>query len=161
MSTTGGSTLYVMKPNMRQFRDAVKQMRLEMQLFFFYGSLREGYWNQFVLSNGAKKLGVGETVKPFELYIGSGRVPCICPGGATPVKGDVYEVGNQDSKRIYQLENGYKHKEEEIKLSDGTTVKATLFYSDKPEDNPYMRAGASLILNGDYTTVIGKNGQKL
>lgn len=128
-----------------------------MKLFFFYGSLRKGYWNQAHLSKEAEYVGTGKTVKPFGLYIGK-AVPTVVPcDGKTPLTGDLYRLNDYDAKRIYWLESGYKHDEFEVEV-DGQTYKATIFYHDSPEDCAYIMGNFTHVVSGDYTKVMNPDG---
>ena len=132
-----------------------------MKLFFFYGSLRTGYWNQYVLPKTARKVGNAETVSPFQLYVGKSRIPTCVPGGDNPLKGEVYEVENKDTSRIYSLEFGYKDQTIKAQLEDGTLVEAVIFHHDDPKDCNYLRGGYEFVPSGDYTKVIKPNGDRV
>lgn len=132
-----------------------------MKNFFFYGSLRTGYWNQRVLSSKAIKVADAQTVEPHELYIGkTGTVPTAVPGGGTFLRGEVYSLNKEDERSVRALEAGYHPREIEVSLKDGEIVKATIFGHDKPEDCPYIRANFVKI-PGDYTKSVAKNGERL
>jgi gamma-glutamylcyclotransferase (GGCT)/AIG2-like uncharacterized protein YtfP len=129
--------------------------------FFFYGSLRTGYWNQYVLPKTAENLGLAKTVKPFQLYVGRSRVPTCVPGGETPLVGEVYSVDKKDSKDIFFLEVGYEHGEFEVELEDGSKVMATIFHHNDPKDCDYLKGGYMFVPSGDYTKVIKPNGERI
>lgn len=129
--------------------------------FFFYGSLRTGYWNQHVLPKTAEKLGDAKTVQPFQLYVGKSHVPTCVPGGDNPLVGEVYSVDKKDTDSIFWLETGYKHGEFEAQLEDGSIVSVTIFYHDDPRDCGYLRGGYEFVPSGDYTKVIKPNGERV
>lgn len=133
-----------------------------MRLFFFFGSLREGYWNQRVLSKDARKICTTQTREPFALYIDEhGTVPTAVPGeGKKLLWGDVYALNEKDAHRVETLEYGYKSKTILVELDDESLVDATIYYHDKAGDCPYIRKPV-LVPNGDYTTVVSKTGGRL
>src|SRR5687768_2106299 len=105
--------------------------------FFFYGSLRTGYWNQHVLPRDAENLGLAKTVTPFQLYVGKSHIPTCVPGGDHPLIGEVYSVDKKDSKDIFWLEAGYEHGQFEVMLEDGSILNATIFHHKDPKDCGY------------------------
>lgn len=129
-------------------------------LFFFFGSLRQGYWNNRILSSSATCLGNAQTVEPCALYIGvRGTVPTCVPGeGSTPLKGEVWELNQADARRVYDLETGYLSDDFDVRLADGTLVQATIFHHKDAEDCYYMAGGPEVVASGDYTTVVGMEG---
>lgn len=132
-------------------------------LFFFFGSLRTGYWNQRILSSRAKALGVARTVEPFALYISNrGTVPtCVPQSGDTPLTGEVYELDELDASATYCLETGYDHGTFDVVLDNGEIVQATIFHHKSPAACYYMSGGPLLIPSGDYTQAIAPNGDRI
>lgn len=76
----------------------------EKKNIFVYGTLKKGYWNNYLL-DGAKFLGEALTDKPYRL-LGTG-VPYAVPeeydDGGLPVKGEVYEI--ETGRHLSRLDN--------------------------------------------------------
>lgn len=133
-------------------------------LFFFYGSLRSGYWNQRVLRENPTRLGNSTTVLPFELYVGSSltsTVPTVVPGaGKVPLHGELYRLSKNDALSVYRLETGYKDGQFEV-TCEGRRYMAHIFHHDAPQDCSYLRGGYVLVPRGDYTDVVRPDGHKV
>jgi gamma-glutamylcyclotransferase (GGCT)/AIG2-like uncharacterized protein YtfP len=131
--------------------------------FFFFGSLRSGYWNQRILSNRSHLIGPAETVDPFALYIGKhGTVPtCVPKEGSTPLKGEVWELAETDIPRVYMLETGYDHGTFPVTLKDGEIVEAVIFHHKDAKACYYMNGGPTLVPSGDYTLAVTKDGERI
>lgn len=131
-----------------------------MNLFFFYGSLRTGYWNQRILSKSARKIGDAQTVQPFELYVGKrGHVPtCVPVEQGNVLHGELYELNDVDARRVEQLETGYNVDYFDVVVG-GETHTARIYHHTSPEDCSYLRGGHFLVPTGDYTSVVSKTGE--
>ena len=134
-----------------------------MKNFFFYGSLRTGYWNNLrVLSKDAVRVGDATTVKPFKLYLGlKGTVPTVVPGGKTLLHGELYQLNEKDSQKVFWLESGYESDEFEVVLDDGTIVNAMIFHHDSPEDCGYLSKDHVVVASGDYTKAVKTDGSRI
>ena len=133
------------------------------KLFFFYGSLRSGYWNQRVLPKEARLVTRGKTDLGFALYVGCrGNVPtCIPNVGHTPLVGEVWEVPESDVANIYGLEAGYECGDFNVTGEDGLSYLVPIFHHSSPEDCAYLRGGFDLIPSGDYTQEVSTKGERL
>lgn len=132
------------------------------KLFFFFGSLRRGYWNNTRLSNTAQFLGDGKSLTPFSLYVGArGTVPTCCPDPkGVPLVGELYALGERDAASVYMLETGYKSGTFKVKLNDAEEeVEAVIFYHDSPKACYYISGEPVLIPSGDYADKIGRDGE--
>lgn len=129
-------------------------------LFFFYGSLRRGYWNNRILSSAAEYVGPARTLKPFALYIGKqGHVPTCSPNvGETPLQGELWKLNDRDASNVRRLETGYEEGSFEVLLKDGTTHTAFIYHHTDPKACWYLAGGPQLIPSGDYTDAIEKDG---
>jgi gamma-glutamylcyclotransferase (GGCT)/AIG2-like uncharacterized protein YtfP len=78
-------------------------------MFFFYGSLMQGYWNNRILDPGGTKIGTGKTVAFFDLYVGKfGPVPCVVPNAhGAPLCGELWQLDDEAAMRVRRLEMGY------------------------------------------------------
>lgn len=133
------------------------------KLFFFFGSLRTGYWNQRILSDSAKRLGLARTLLPFALYISEGgTVPTTIPNlGTTPLIGEVFALNEQDSRSVFRLETGYESGTFQVRLENGDVVEAIIFHHTSPAACYYMSGKPVLIPSGDYTQAIAPNGARM
>lgn len=132
-------------------------------LFFFFGSLRSGYWNQRIIQDPSSHLmGLAETVEPCALYIGAhGTVPTCIPGeGSTPLKGELWSLGERDIPRVFMLETGYESGTFPVRLKDGSVQEALIFHHKTAKACYYMAGGPILVPSGDYTLEIGKDGER-
>lgn len=131
-------------------------------LFFFFGSLRRGYWNNGILSEDAVFIGSGRTTAPFNLYIGrQGHVPTCTPDPAgVPLVGELYALNPRDASNVYRLETGYEHASFEVQLADGQRHQATIFHHTDPKACYYLGGEPVLIASGDYTDAIAPDGQR-
>lgn len=130
-------------------------------LFFFFGSLRRGYWNQGILSEDAVFIGSGRTTAPFKLYIGKqGHVPTCTPDSSgVPLIGELYALNPRDAVNVYRLETGYESGSFEVELADGQLHQATIFHHTDPKACSYLWGGPVLIPSGDYTDAIAPDGR--
>lgn len=132
-------------------------------LFFFFGSLRSGYWNNRILSSAAKFLGRARTVQPFALYIGrTGSVPTCTPEvGDVPMQGELWALNARDASSVYGLETGYEHGTFPVVLAEDNVVhQATIFYHSNPATCWYLAGGPQVIPSGDYTDAINPEGHQ-
>lgn len=134
-------------------------------LFFFFGSLRKGYWNNGMLSEDAVYLGPARTVKGFNLFIGkSGHVPTCQPdAAASPMIGEVWALSGRDESNVYSLETGYEHGVFQVTLLEKPEeiLEATIFHHTKPETCWYLSGGPVLVPSGDYTDVVTREGRRV
>lgn len=134
------------------------------KLFFFFGSLRTGYWNQRILSSKATLLGLARTVLPFALYISErGTVPTTVPNeGSTPLIGEVYALDDDDAARVFRLETGYDSGEFQVEFADGSgTAQVTIFHHKSAKACGYISGKPLLIESGDYTLAITPQGERI
>ncbi len=75
-----------------------------MSLIFVYGTLKPGYYNNYLL-NGQKNLGKITVNIPYKMAT-NGSFPCLYPSQNQDVTGFLYEVDEKALERIYSLE-GY------------------------------------------------------
>lgn len=134
-----------------------------MKLFFFYGSLRTGYWNQRILSEDAEKVGDAVTKDPFTLYVGTRTsVPTVVPSETGPsLHGELYRLNDTDESRVYRLEAGYDQREFDVVTEDGETYTASIFCHTDPKLCRYLCDGYVVVPSGDYTTFIKPNGDRV
>ena len=107
------------------------------RLVFVYGTLKRGFWNNYLLKE-AEFLGEGTTLEKFKLYT-VGFPYALSDGEGLPLRGEVYEVEEETLKRLDALEgypNHYKRKLTEVKLDDGRVVKALIYYAERPRGEP-------------------------
>ncbi len=132
-----------------------------MTLAFFYGSLREGYWNNKKwLSTDARKVGDAQ-LDNFKLCVGNRtNVPCIVPEEGAVVRGELWELTEADAQNVDYLETGYL-KGSSVFNRQELPLDATFYYQTKPSKCAYLSGGWTHIQNGDYTTYIGPDGNKL
>lgn len=131
--------------------------------FFFYGSLRTGYWNQWILSDTARKVGDAQTLRPFKMYIGDyGNVPTVVPVEVgKSLRGELYELDETDSQRVYQLETGYDSGMFDVTTPDGVQHQAMIFHHTTPQACPYLRQDYTEVPSNDYTLAVSKTGKRL
>lgn len=132
-----------------------------MTIAFFYGSLREGYWNNVKwISTKAKKLGDSE-LPGYKLCVGNkSGIPCVVPAEGASVKGEIWSITQIDAGNVDFLESGYKKLVLPF-MVNGKLEPACFYYQDHPSKCSYLSGGYTVISNGDYTTFIGKDGKKL
>lgn len=140
-------------------------------LFFFFGSLRRGYWNNGLISNQSKLLGHASTKDPFRLYIGKlGTVPTCVPAledkdqpPAGPLHGEIWELSPADARSVYLLETGYDNAKFDVSLNEAPdeVLSATIFHHTRAADCGYMRGGPELVPSGDYTDVVNVDGARI
>lgn len=129
-------------------------------LFFFFGSLRQGYWNNALLSKDAVFLGPARTVAPFKLFIGkNGSVPTCQPNaGEMPMQGELYALNPRDASNVYRLETGYEHAIFQVVTEDGKVHDATIFHHTNPATCWYLGGEPVVIETGNYADVIAQDG---
>ena len=96
-----------------------------MPLLFVYGSLKQGFPNEHV-NTGRRVAGEYRTHERFALYLlGPGEVPCLVspPGAGHQVIGELYEVDDDDLRRMDRLERlgepgGYERVEAAVERFD-------------------------------------------
>lgn len=96
-----------------------------MPLLFVYGSLKQGFPNEHV-NTGRRVAGEYRTHERFALYLlGPGEVPCLVapPGAGHQVIGELYEVDDDDLRRMDRLERlgepeGYERVEAVVERFD-------------------------------------------
>lgn len=134
-------------------------------LFFFFGSLRKGYWNNRILSEDAVYLGPAKTVKPFNLFVGkTGTVPTCQPvEEGSPMIGEVWALVGSDASNVYRLETGYEHGIFQVSLLEkpDEILEATIFHHTDPKACWYLTGGPVLVPSGDYTDVITGEGRRV
>jgi len=100
-----------------------------MPLLFVYGSLKQGFPNEHV-NTGRRVAGRYRTHEPHALYLlGPGEVPCLVspPGAGHQVIGELYEVDDDDLRRMDRLERlgepeGYERIELVVERFDAPTL---------------------------------------
>lgn len=129
-------------------------------LFFFYGSLRSGYWNNGILSQEAVFLGPARTLKGFNLFVGQhGYVPtCVPAENGTPLIGELYALNPRDASNVYRLETGYESGQFEVTLANSIKYQATIFHHTDPLACYYLGGKPKLIASGNYADAILPDG---
>lgn len=86
---------------------------------FVYGTLKKGFGNHRLLEN-AKYVGEAETVFPVYTMFDIGSFPGVVQGGETMIKGEVYDVNDEEFANLDRLE-GYPsmYTREEIDTTKG------------------------------------------
>jgi len=93
---------------------------------FFYGTLKEGFWNHNRFIGGSEFLGIGRTAYRY-LMLGH-SVPMIMPSKkGKPVTGEVYEVDRSRLPDLDRLESAYARVRGEIRMDDGSTIWASYY----------------------------------
>lgn len=100
-----------------------------MPLLFVYGSLKQGFPNEHV-NSGRRVAGRFRTHERYGMYLlGAGEVPCLVapPGAGHQVVGEVYDVDDDDLRRIDRLERigepqGYERVEIAVERFDASPV---------------------------------------
>lgn len=100
-----------------------------MPLLFVYGSLKQGFPNEHV-NGGRRVAGRYRTVEQYAMYLlGPGEVPCLVspPGAGHQVIGELYEVDDDDLRRMDRLERigepqGYERVEIAVERFDTSPV---------------------------------------
>ena len=96
-----------------------------MPLLFVYGSLKQGFPNEHI-NTGRRVAGEYRTHERYALYLlGPGEVPCLVapPGDGHQVIGELYEVDDDDLRRMDRLERigepeGYERVEAAVERFD-------------------------------------------
>lgn len=103
-------------------------------LFFFYGTLKQGFYNDYLTKN-MEYLGEFTTLPKYTLY--DGGFPVVERDGETSIKGELYLCSDErEAKEIFQLE-GCIGKQGDIKnwydfdMLDTKYGKAIMFVMDK------------------------------
>lgn len=120
---------------------------------FVYGSLRNGYWNHWLLQgHDVTYICMGRTSKKFALY--SLIYPWLTRGRPndplTNIIGELYDVGPKTFAQLDILEGYPDHYDREIleiETDDGTIVSAWVYILKDIEKLPSI---AHLISSGDY-----------
>jgi len=100
-----------------------------MPLLFVYGSLKQGFPNEHV-NTGRRVAGRYRTGERYPMYLlGPGEVPCLVapPGAGHQVIGELYEVNDDDLRRMDRLERigepqGYERVEVAVERFDTPAV---------------------------------------
>ena len=100
-----------------------------MPLLFVYGSLKRGFPNEHV-NTGRRMAGRYRTHERYAMYLlGPGEVPCLVapPGAGHQVIGELYEVNDDDLRRMDRLEQigepqGYERLEVAVERFDTSPV---------------------------------------
>jgi gamma-glutamylcyclotransferase (GGCT)/AIG2-like uncharacterized protein YtfP len=92
--------------------------------FFVYGTLKRNYGNNIVLGS-AKFVGAGTTVsQDFRML--NGGFPMVFTGGNFGIKGEVFEVTDEQTERNLDRLEGVPHlytrSEVEVRIGDDTEV---------------------------------------
>lgn len=95
-----------------------------MTKYFVYGTLKRGYGNNIVLGT-AKFVGEGVTVsQDFKML--NGGFPMVFTGGNFGIKGEIFEVNDEQTERNLDRLEGVPHlytrNEVEIATADGTEM---------------------------------------
>ena len=105
---------------------------------FVYGTLKQGFPNHFFLA-WQKSLGPAVTVEPYALY--EDVYPLVCKKEhISPIRGEVYEVGDTILKRMDTLEDHpeyYRREEVEVELESGKRVMAWVYFFPEPRGRLY------------------------
>ena len=122
------------------------------ELFFVYGTLKEGYGNHHYLNDDTvKPLGQFQTEPKFTM-LSCGGFPAVMCEGDTTIQGELYETENPDViRRVYGLEGftgkkgaaGNWYDVEEIETPHG---KASMFVFRKPSDSLRQK----IVANGKW-----------
>lgn len=131
-------------------------------LYFFYGSLRSGYWNNGILA-GAKLIGAAITIELFNLYVGRhGPVPCVVPDPekGVPLVGEMWELDGLTAQRVDRLEFGYSKGLFEV-MQSGVRTKAYIYHADKVKGAPYIGTDPILIESGDYADAYNTRNERI
>jgi len=73
-------------------------------LVFVYGTLKKGHGNHRLLTN-AKFIKTAETMPKYTMF-DTGGFPAVIPVGNTSIKGEIYEVTQDEARSLDSLE-GY------------------------------------------------------
>jgi len=111
-------------------------MNLEKGLIFFvYGSLKRGYWNNYLFDNGTH-LDVYRTEPKYTLFDGS--FPVVERGGETSIYGELIHLEDEDEiqsifdlERCSSREQGNPNNWYDFDIIDTPYGKATIFVVDK------------------------------
>jgi gamma-glutamylaminecyclotransferase len=116
-----------------------------MPYYFAHGDLRKGGRSQSVMADSILA-GSAETDEAFALFTMDKKV-VITRRPATKVKGDVYEVSNEKLTTLDRFEGHpriTKREEVLVRLNDGKTVEAWVYFNVQPLHN------SVLIESGDF-----------
>jgi len=118
--------------------------------YFFYGTLRSGFWNNHYI-NRQRGPNLAVTTDLFRLFIGDHGIPFLVkdPTGY-PIIGEVWELDIATQDLIYRLEQGYDHGDFDVVLANGEKVQATLFYANSLESSVYGTKNDIEETSGDY-----------
>lgn len=111
---------------------------------FVYGTLKRGYGNHRVLGS-AKFVGEGKTVSGAYKML-DGGFPMVLSGGLFHVKGELFEVSDEQTMRNLDRLEGvptlYTREETEVELSDGSVQHSYIYIG-----NPRWASGNYVIPN--------------
>jgi len=111
---------------------------------FVYGTLLEGEPNHRLLA-AATLVGAAAT-KPVFSLADLGFFPAMVEGGASAVRGEVYEVDPPTLARLDVLEGHPRfYRRQRVVLADGSTAETYVL-------SPEQAAGRPLISSGDWRT---------
>jgi gamma-glutamylcyclotransferase (GGCT)/AIG2-like uncharacterized protein YtfP len=105
---------------------------------FTYGTLRRGEGLSYKLEGAGRYIGTYRTAPKYTLY--DMGCPCLAPGGATSIVGDIYEVADISSVHNMEVRAGYTLERVEV---DNFT-EPVFAYFQTPEWN------VPIISNGDW-----------
>lgn len=109
-------------------------MNNKEQLFFVYGTLKKGYWNNY-LFDGGKYLGKVETEPKYTLF--HGAFPVVERDGTTSIQGELYRLTDEDEiQSVFDLERcsriqGDKSSWYDYDIIETPYGKAIIFVMDK------------------------------
>ncbi|MCA1742937.1 MAG: gamma-glutamylcyclotransferase [Desulfovibrionales bacterium] len=110
---------------------------------FVYGTLRQGCSNHHLLKD-VRNLGKARTMEKYALYIDD--FPYLYKGQSwCRIRGEVYEVGKEDFKRLDVLENHpfwYQREKISVLLDNGTIMEVWVYF--------FPKVKGTLVSSGDY-----------
>jgi gamma-glutamylaminecyclotransferase len=116
-----------------------------MPYFFAHGDLRQGGRSKLIMADSTF-VGGAETEEAFALFA-IDKKPVITRRPATKVKGDVYSVTEEKLIALDRFEGHpriTKREEVPVRLEDGRTVEAWIYFNIQPLHN------SVLIESGDF-----------
>jgi len=119
-------------------------------LVFVYGTLKRGFWNNYLLED-AEFLGEGTTLEKFKLFT-VGFPYAVPDKSGLPLRGEVYRVCKGTLKRLDRLEgypSHYRRKEVEVRLDSGEVIKAIIYYTETPRGRELSPRGDFYSWNGE------------
>ncbi len=107
---------------------------------FVYGTLMKGEQHSEVLMK-ARFIGPSESLPEYEL-VQIDYYPAMIPGGATTIRGEVYEVDDEMLRKLDELEEvPVYYVRQSIALADGTSAHAYIMPRERVEGSSPIPSG--------------------